>query len=72
MNQGEDVDNEAASEMDQNVQEEPTTQVKNKRTSVRPIKYQNFVLPSLKKGAGSNLSYPKPRRFLALLTHLVC
>jgi hypothetical protein len=50
MNQGEDVDNEAASEMDQNVQEEPTTQVKNKRTSVRPIKYQDFVLPSLKKG----------------------
>jgi hypothetical protein len=50
MNQGEDVDNEAASEMDQNVQEEPTTQVKNKKTSVRPIKYQDtsYVVTSYK------------------------
>jgi hypothetical protein len=41
------VEDEAA-DMDQS---EPITQVKNKRVSVRPTKYQNFVIPSLKKGA---------------------
>jgi hypothetical protein len=41
------VEDEAA-DMDQN---EPITQVKNKRVSVRPTKYQDFVIPSLKKGS---------------------
>jgi hypothetical protein len=59
-------------EIGQNDQEEVITQVKIKRASVRPIKYQDFVLPSLKKGAGSNTPYPRPRRFLTLLTHLSC
>jgi hypothetical protein len=38
---------EARSNMDQ---EEPNIQVKDKRVSVKPTKYQDFVMPSLKKG----------------------
>jgi hypothetical protein len=41
------VEDETA-DMDQN---EPITQVKDKRVSVRPTKYQDFVIPSLKKGS---------------------
>jgi hypothetical protein len=41
------VEDEARIDMDQ---EEPNIQVKDKRVSVRPTKYQDFVIPSLKKG----------------------
>jgi hypothetical protein len=42
-----EADDGATVDMDQN---EPNIQVKDKRVSIRPTKYQDFVIPSLKKG----------------------